>query len=281
MTNRLLVSLCSVLALATIPGCVDPASVQVGDPSPRTAGGETSDGACDVDADAPRAVRTLSLPVAQYGSRDVRRSGAVVQLFPGGAIRGGEGCVAPACTQVTSDDAGTISATLGMGSRIAYRVLPDADGAFVPTLAVGVSLAGERESIHAMPRALLDAMLAHAAIARDGSRGHLAGVVRDCRGAPIAGARLRVIDEDGRELPARDAPVLVSDPSTPALLTAGGDATTGSGRFAIVNLEPARTLRIEAWTSSASGARRVACRAAPVERDALTIVSLRGCEDGR
>ncbi|AKF06764.1 hypothetical protein DB32_003913 [Sandaracinus amylolyticus] len=237
---------------------MDPESVP---PATRSAGGE--------------AAARRALVVVPYGAPDARRGDAVVHLFVEGAPTAGDACAAPACVALRSGADGALVAELAAGARLAYRVMPDAS--FVRTIASGAVVepgAGPLR-LHTVPRVVLAAMFRDAGVTAQDGRGHVAGVVRGADGAPLAGVVPRIVDDAGREITAGS--LLVSPSDVPGALTSGGTETSSSGRFAIVNLPPSGSLRVEVWRAS----ERIASERIPVEADALSIVSLRASEAAR
>lgn len=204
-----------------------------------------------------------------------------MQAFFGDAPLGA--CASPGCLDVTTDAMGAATLRGQPGATLRVELLAERRGendalnvARSVHFDVRVPPAGATLSLSSISEATRRYLPQNAGLAVTPSDGQLMGVARDCAGAAIKNARVRVFDAQGVEValgatgPGAAYTNVLHRPDRAQL------ATSFNGQFVVVNLPPGPSYRVEAWgrVEGEAAARRVSCAVLPTWSEAVTVRDL-------
>ncbi|MEZ4394015.1 MAG: hypothetical protein R3A48_23320 [Polyangiales bacterium] len=210
-----------------------------------------------------------------------RLAGARLNVFLGDAALGA--CSAPRCFTATTDAMGVATLRGQPGATLRVEVLAERRGdndalnlARSVHLGVRVPAAGAPLALASISEATRRYLPLNAGLTVAPGDGQLMGVARDCAGAALKHARVRVFDAQGVEValgatgPGAAYTNVLHRPDRAQL------ATSFNGQFVVVNLPPGPSYRVEAWgrVEGESAARRVACEVLPTWPEAVTVGDL-------
>ncbi|WP_428262492.1 hypothetical protein [Haliangium sp.] len=232
--------------------------------------------------------RSFTMAVVPFGAPpSVRVPGAVVHIFAGNEVPDDDICAAPDCVELVADEQGEVTVEVPAEAWFAYRVLPmDGDeptSTFLRTVESHLSPpeeGGRVENLNTITAATLNGLAASVGGEVRAATGVVSGRLRDCQGRPLAGAVMRIFDEDGVEIElgpkVDDAQVYYFDGAVPPALDATGEYTSIDGRFAAVNMPPSGLARIELWGVPEGEAEPVlvACEELGIHADTLSVIAL-------
>lgn len=208
-------------------------------------------------------------------------AGARLHAFFDGTPVGG--CAAPGCLSALTDAQGVATLRGQSGSTLRIELPAERRGendalniARSIAFDLRVPAAGETLRLVSISEATRRYLPLGAGLSVAPGDAVILGVARDCAGAPLKHARVRVFDPQGEELRLGASGPGVAYTNLLRRPDRALDATNFNGQFFLVNLPPGASYRVEAWGRLEGEAipRRVACASVPTWGQAVSLRDL-------
>lgn len=214
--------------------------------------------------------------------------GAEVHIFSNNIIT--DGCQAPNCESITTNEMGNGDVMLPAGGWYAYRVLPLMAGTgrrlddvfqvfqYNEPIPAGAGGSVDGQSVSGVTIDLIPALLG---FTRENGRAIIAGRVHDCNDANIANARVLAFDPDGRYLAPTDLASDAADYYFAGAVMGNvpnqlANETSPDGLYVYPQVEylDDRPYRVEAWATVDGTFQRIGCETARIFTDSVTILNV-------
>lgn len=193
-------------------------------------------------------------------------------------------CAAPGCYTATTDDAGVAELRGTPNALLAIEMLADRRGeneALNPTHAIAYNFQvppmGQTADLASISESTRRYMPASAGLTVIEGTAQVMGVVRDCDGALVKNAVVRVFDARGDEVPLGAQGPGAAYTNVVHRPDRAQRATNFNGQFLVVNLPTDRApFRVEAWGALREGEApaRVACDVVPTSANTVSLFGL-------
>lgn len=194
-------------------------------------------------------------------------------------------CAAPSCYAVTTNAMGQVMLRGEAGRPLTIEMVAARRGendALNPTHAVAFDILaaapGGRVELASISESTRRYMPQSAGLGVTAGTAQVMGVARDCDGAPLKNATVRVFDAAGAEVPLGAQGPGAAYTNVVHRPDRAQRATSFNGQFLVVNLSPAAApFRIEAWgvIDGSATPRRVACEIVRTWADTVSLRDLR------